>query len=116
SQGSSIAKAAEVASQMVRPSRLAGIQSPLGTFTPLVVPFHTNTASWAGLYWLRSGNWPYGALKVRASLILSCFTVSVTQSSEKLSQANRSTGRGPSIDHSALSTAPVSEAGTMPQR
>ena len=40
-----MAKAALVASQMVRPSRSAGIQSPLGTRTPEVVPFHRNTAS-----------------------------------------------------------------------
>src|ERR1700726_2106156 len=38
---------------------------------------------------------------------------SVTHSSPKLSQANTSTGRAPSIDHRAISTAPVSDAGTM---
>src|ERR1700761_5060203 len=58
SQGRSMAKAALVASQMVRPSRSAAIQSPLGTFTPLVVPFHTNTVSWVGSYCLRSGRAP----------------------------------------------------------
>ena len=42
--------------------------------------------------------------------------MSVTQPSPKLSQASTSTGRAPSIDHSAISTAPVSEAGTMPMR
>ena len=45
SQGRSMAKAAEVASQMVRPSRSAAIQSPFGTFTPQVVPFHRKTMS-----------------------------------------------------------------------
>ena len=52
----------------------------------------------------------------RASFSLSCLTTSVTQPSPKLSQASTSTGRAPSIDHSAISTAPVSEAGTMPMR
>src|SRR5258708_7805384 len=42
-----------------------------------------------------------------------CSMASVTHSSPKLSQANTSTGRAPSIDHSAISTAPVSEAGTI---
>ena len=45
SHGISMANTADVASQIVRPARLAGIQSPLGTFTPDVVPFHTNTTS-----------------------------------------------------------------------
>src|SRR5690242_1572665 len=53
---------------------------------------------------------------MRLSLIFSCLIVSVTQSSPKLSQAKQSTGRGPSKDQSAISTAPVSEAGTMPTR
>ena len=39
------AKAAEVASQMVRPSRSAGIQSAFGTRTPEVVPFQVKTTS-----------------------------------------------------------------------
>ena len=46
----------------------------------------------------------------------SCLTTSVTQPSPKLSQASRVTGRAPSRVHSAISTAPVSEAGTMPMR
>ncbi len=41
---------------------------------------------------------------------------STTQSLEKLSQAMTCTGLGPSIDHMAISTAPVSEAGTTPIR
>jgi hypothetical protein len=53
---------------------------------------------------------------VRASASLSCFTTSVTQPSPKLSQATMSTPRVPSNDHIAISTAPVSEAGTMPMR
>ena len=40
--------------------------------------------------------------------------MSVTQPSPNDSQASMVTGRGPSSDHSAISTAPVSEAGTMP--
>ena len=44
-QSSFCAKAAEVASQMVRPARSAAIQSPFGTRTPEVVPFQVNTTS-----------------------------------------------------------------------
>ena len=85
SQGSAMAKAAEVASQMVRPSRSAGIQSPFGTFTPEVVPFHKKTVS-RSLAACIAGSWPYGAFCTWA-LSFSCLTVSVTQSSPKLSQA-----------------------------
>ena len=42
---SSWAKAAEVASQKVRPSRSAAIQSPSGTRAPLVVPFQVKQTS-----------------------------------------------------------------------
>src|SRR5688500_6551711 len=42
--------------------------------------------------------------------------MSVTQPAPELSQASTVTGRAPSIDHSAISTAPVSDAGTMPMR
>ena len=41
---------------------------------------------------------------------------SLTQAFPKLSQANMSTPRAPSIDHMAISIAPVSEAGTMAKR
>ena len=44
-QSISIAKAAEVASHIVRPSREFFIQSTLGTHTPAVVPFQLNTTS-----------------------------------------------------------------------
>jgi hypothetical protein len=40
-----MANTAEVASQIVRPARSAGIQSPFGTFTPEVVPFQVKTTS-----------------------------------------------------------------------
>jgi hypothetical protein len=40
--------------------------------------------------------------------------MSLTQPSPKDSQATVVTGRAPSSDHSAISTAPVSDAGTMP--
>src|SRR5579875_2466062 len=40
--------------------------------------------------------------------------MSVAQPWEKLSNASTSTPRAPSSDQSAISTAPVSEAGTMP--
>ena len=39
------AKAADVASQMVRPLRSAGMKSALGTRTPEVVPFQVKTTS-----------------------------------------------------------------------
>ncbi len=42
--------------------------------------------------------------------------LSVTHSSPKLSQAKMSTGRTPSIDHSTISMAPVSDAGTIAMR
>src|SRR5581483_6782472 len=42
--------------------------------------------------------------------------MSVTQSRLNASQARTSTPRGPSRDQSAISTAPVSEAGTMAAR
>src|SRR4029077_17739778 len=58
SHGSRIAKMAEVASQIVRPRRSAAIQSPFGTRTPEVVPFHGKTTSRAGSTRERSGSWP----------------------------------------------------------
>ena len=42
--------------------------------------------------------------------------MSVTQSRLNAFQASTSTPRGPSSDHSAISTAPVSEAGTIATR
>ncbi len=54
-QSSFCANAAEVASQMVRPSRSALIQSALGTRTPEVVPFQVKTMSDAGSALERSG-------------------------------------------------------------
>jgi hypothetical protein len=56
-----MAKAALVAAQRVRPFRSAGIQSHPGIFTPLVVPFATNTTSVLQSTRPRSGifqNWP----------------------------------------------------------
>jgi hypothetical protein len=44
----SIAKMAEVASQMVRPSRASEIQSRLGTLTPAVVPLKVKMQSCEG--------------------------------------------------------------------
>ncbi len=115
-QSSVCANAAEVASQMVRPSRSALIQSAFGTRTPEVVPFQVNTTSDFGSTLERSGSSPYGAFSTVTSLSLSSFWTSLTQPSPKDSQASMVTGRAPSIDHSAISTAPVSEAGTMPMR
>ena len=45
SKGKRMAKTADVAAQMVRPLRVSGIQSPSGTRTPEVVPFHGKTTS-----------------------------------------------------------------------
>ena len=52
----------------------------------------------------------------RTSPSLSCVTTSTTQTLPKLSQASTSTPRAPSSDHNAISTAPVSEPGTMATR
>jgi hypothetical protein len=110
------ANAAEVASQIVKPLRSAAIQSPFGTRTPDVVPFQVKTTSWSKLTLDKSGSSPYGTLRTVTSLSLSCFSTSVIQPSPNDSQASIVTGRAPSIDHSASSTAPVSDAGTMPMR
>ena len=109
-------KAALVASQMVRPWRSSAIQSACGTRTPLVVPFQVNTMSRAASTCDRSGSSPYGALNTRTSGSLSWLTMSFTQVRPKVSHASTSTPRAPSRLHSAISTAPVSDAGTMPTR
>ena len=57
-QSSGCAKAAEVASQIVRPSRSAAIQSAFGTRTPEVVPFQVKTMSVSGSTLERSGSSP----------------------------------------------------------
>ena len=115
-QSSGCANAADVASQMESPVRSAAIQSAFGTRTPEVVPFQVKMMSCAGSMPLRSGSSPYAARRTVASLSLSSLTMSVTQPSPKDSQASIVTGRGPSSDQSAISTAPVSDAGTMPMR
>lgn len=46
SQSTGMANTAEVASLKVRPVRSFAIQSPFGTHTPDVVPFHVKTMSW----------------------------------------------------------------------
>src|SRR6056297_3596195 len=115
SQGRSCAKAALVASQIVSPARSDGIAFPFGSRTPDVVPFHVKTTSVSKSTPARSTISPYSAVLTSASS-LSCFTASVTQPAPKLSQAIIVQGRAPSIDHIAISTAPVSEAGTMPMR
>src|SRR5437868_13497091 len=113
-QSSLCANAAEVASQIVRPSRSDLIHSALGTRTPEVVPFQVNTMSEAELALLRSGSSPYPACSLVTSLSFNSLTISLTQPSPKDSQAIVVTGRAPSSDHNAISTAPVSDAGTMP--
>ena len=57
-KSSGCANAADVASQIVRPSRVALIQSALGTRTPEVVPFQVKTMSEAGSTLERSGRSP----------------------------------------------------------
>ena len=57
-KSSSCAKAAEVASQMVRPPRSAGMNEASGTRTPEVVPFQVNTTSWSKSTDPRSGSAP----------------------------------------------------------
>ena len=57
-QSSGCAKAADVASQIVTPSRSAAIQSAFGTRTPDVVPFQVNTMSDFGSTFDRSGSVP----------------------------------------------------------
>ena len=108
------ANIADVASLKVSPPRLAGIQSPLGTRTPDVVPFQVKSTSRSKSTLPRSGSRPYSASITRRSWILSCLTASVTQPLPKLSQASASTPRAPSMVHMAISKAPVSEAGTIP--
>ncbi len=115
SHGRAIANAAEVASQIVRPARLAGMAAPSGTRQPEVVPFQVNTTSRSKSTAARSTIRPYGATVTFASSF-NCLTTSVTQPAPNDSQASISTGRAPSSDHSAISTAPVSEAGTMAMR
>ena len=110
------AHAADVASQMVSPLRSALIQSAFGTRTPEVVPFQVKTTSRSVSTCVRSGKCPYGASMTRTSLSLSCLVMSVTQPAPNDSQLSTSTARSPSRPHSTISTAPVSDAGTMPMR
>ena len=53
-----MAKTAEVASQMARPSRSSAIQSASGTRTPEVVPFQVKTTSRSQSTAARSGSSP----------------------------------------------------------
>ena len=57
-----------------------------------------------------------GASMLVLEMVPHALAASVTQSLPKLSKASICTGRAPSIDHMAASTAPVSEAGMMPIR
>ena len=58
SHATSMAKTAEVASQIAKPWRSSGIQSPFGTRAPEVVPFQVNTTSRAQSTAARSGSAP----------------------------------------------------------
>ena len=66
SQGSSIANTAEVASHSVSPSRSRGIQSPFGTRTPEVVPFHVKITSRSKSHAARDPAAPHTARRSRA--------------------------------------------------
>ena len=88
------AKAAEVASQIVRPVRSAAIQSASGTRTPLVVPFQVKTTSLAGSIAAEVGRSRHSRRCGLSASSLSCLTTSVTQPAPKLSHASMVTGRG----------------------
>ncbi len=116
SQGSACAKAAEVASQIVRPARSAGMLG-LGRHPNArgrAVPGEDDVVVEVDLF--EVDDVAVGGLERAGLGSFSCLTASVTQPSPKLSQASTSTGRAPSSVHMAISTAPVSEPGTMPMR
>src|SRR5271163_2942283 len=115
-QSSLCANAAEVASQIERPSRSAAIQLPSGTRTPDVVPFQVKTTSFDQSTLPRLGSTSYADLRTVVSLSSSSLSTSLTQPSPNDSHASMVTGRAPSSDHIAISTAPVSDAGTIPTR
>ena len=106
-----MAKAAEVASQITIPSRSLEMKSALGTRTPAVVPFQGNTRSFDGSTRFRSGNSPHGASSNSSSSSFKWSRASIAHCLPKFSNAMTCTGRAPSIDHMAASTAPVSEPG-----
>jgi hypothetical protein len=80
-----------------------------------VVPFQVKTTSLVEIDLREVDDLAVGRL-AHGGVELQLLDASVTQPSPKLSQASISTGRAPSSDHIAISTAPVSEAGTMPMR
>ena len=113
----SIAKTAEVASHMDKPSLSFGIQSALGTHTPEVVPFHVKTTSLLKFTFERSGNSPYVLMSwMVTSSNFNCLVISFTQVKPKDSQPHTSTPLAPKRLHMAISIAPVSEAGTIPTK
>ena len=116
SQGSSIAKAAEVASQITSPS-------PRRSHGPSVKPRaggravpgeHHDRASGSMAVQVRQA----ARIRRRGCGSRGSFRCSADVGGPLGGESSRtrrtSTGRGPSSDHSAISTAPVSEAGTMP--
>jgi hypothetical protein len=108
-------KGALVASQIVRPARSAGIASPFGTRTPLVVPFQVKTTSVSKSMREVDDLAVLGGLDRRVELQL-LDHVGDPARAEAFPGQHRAGPRAPSIDHMAISTAPVSEAGTMPMR
>ena len=115
-QSSGCANAAEVASQIVSPSRSAAIQSPFGTRTPEVVPFQVKTTSVVEIDLGEIGQLAVGRLERRHVLELELLGDVGDPAFAEAFPGEHVDGRAPSSDHIAISTAPVSEAGTMPMR
>ena len=115
-QGIGIAKQAEVASAIVKPSLSSGIQLPSGTFTPEVVPFQVKRTSREKSTSSREGRCPQSASKTRQSSNCNCLVTSFTHVLPNDSHARISTPRCPKSDQITISTAPVSEPGTIPRR
>ncbi len=109
------AKAPLVASLKVMPSRSAGIQSKFGILAPEVVPFCVKmmSAVVARQRQIRQhavGTADVNAAIVRASAARPHRSPILRRSSPR---RTRRPARAPSIDHIAISTAPVSDAGTI---
>ena len=116
-QSSDCAKAAEVASQIVRPRAVGG--DPVGVRHAhaggRAVPREHHVAR--EVDGAKIGQFAIGRFQRRAkSASFNSLATSETHPSPKLSHASTSTPRAPSIDHNAISTAPVSEPGVMAMR
>ena len=102
---------------MVRPSRSSAIQSPSGTRTPEVVPFQVNTIVAAEIGLGHVGQFAVSGFDDPDVVQLELLGDVGRQPLPKLSHWKISTPRShPGATTSAISTAPVSEAATMPIR